>query len=573
MPGIRHAAQQFRIKTKLLGLIGLMTVITAVVVTIGVMRLNEMNRTIATINEISDKQILGARANQNLLTISRSEYRIAADPSAATVQAATTVAESDRKLFEDRMRQVRAHAASDEIVMLDAVSQSYQSYSASARKTADLANAVAGSLALSDAQKKLNEQVTASRVLEDELQAKVKTYVDFLDSKGLSVSDTATAEGRDAVWLLTGLAGAGIVLGVVLGYLLATFGIASPLNRSVGELKQLAMGDLSVVVSGADRGDECGDVAKGLEVFKKGALRARDLEAEATAHKERSEVERRQTAMTLADKFEAAVGTLVGMLGSGATELQATAQSMSSTATQTNQQATTVAAAAEEAHAGVQTVAAAAEELASSIQEIGRQVDQSAKITGRAVADARRTDTIVRALAESAQKIGDVVQLISDIAGQTNLLALNATIEAARAGDAGKGFAVVASEVKNLATQTAKATGEIGAQVTQIQSATAEAVQAIRGITTTIDEVSAIAASIASAVEEQGAATAEIARNIHQTADSTQEVSSNITGVSQAANETGAAAGQVLEAASGVAQQAEQLSGEVSSFVAGVRAA
>jgi methyl-accepting chemotaxis protein len=179
----------------------------------------------------------------------------------------------------------------------------------------------------------------------------------------------------------------------------------------------------------------------------------------------------------------------------------------------------------------------------------------------------------VRALAEGADKIGHVMGLISNIAGQTNLLALNATIEAARAGDAGKGFAVVASEVKSLATQTARATDEIGAQISQIQAATKEAVEAIRGITTTIEEVSTIATNIAAAVEEQGAATAEIARNVHQTAKAAQDVTVNITGVSRASTETGEAAGQVLSAAGDLSQQAEHLSAEVFSFLANVRAA
>ena len=177
---------------------------------------------------------------------------------------------------------------------------------------------------------------------------------------------------------------------------------------------------------------------------------------------------------------------------------------MTGSADRTNQQASAVASAAEQAGAGAQTVAAATEELTASINEISRQVAQSARMAALAVKDAQRTNMIVAALAEGADKIGNVVGLITNIAGQTNLLALNATIEAARAGDAGKGFAVVASEVKNLANQTGKATEEIGAQITQIQAATKEAVAAIRGIAASIEEVSAIAASIASAVEEQG---------------------------------------------------------------------
>jgi methyl-accepting chemotaxis protein len=221
----------------------------------------------------------------------------------------------------------------------------------------------------------------------------------------------------------------------------------------------------------------------------------------------------------------------------------------------------------------VQTVAASAEELTSSIGEISRQVTQSSQITAKAVQEARRTDTIVRALSEGADKIGQVVDLITNIAGQTNLLALNATIEAARAGEAGRGFAVVASEVKSLAQQTARATEEIGAQIAQVQSATNDAVEAIKGITGTIEEVSGIAATIAAAVEEQGAATAEIARNVQQVSESTQEVTSNITGVSQAAQEASVAVSHVLGNANDVSNQASRLSVEVDSFVGLIRAA
>ncbi len=363
-------------------------------------------------------------------------------------------------------------------------------------------------------------------------------------------------------------------------FILATFGsllLNSDITRSVNRLRmamgKLAKNELEIDVPGTDRADEVGQMAAAVMVFKESMVSARLLVAEQQEHKLRAAAEQKAAMNQTADAFEAKVGFLVSMLSSGATELQATAQSMSATANQTNQQATTVAAAADEASAGVQTVAAAAEELTASIHEISRQVAQSAKITGKAVGEARRTDAIVRALAEGAQKIGDVVQLITGIAAQTNLLALNATIEAARAGDAGAGFAVVASEVKSLARQTAQATEEISAQIRQIQDATGEAVQAIKAIGATIEEVNVIASNIAAAVEEQGAATAEIARNVQQTAASTQEVTATIAGVSQAADDTGGAAEQVLNAASGLSQQADQLTNEVNDFVAGVRAA
>ncbi len=221
----------------------------------------------------------------------------------------------------------------------------------------------------------------------------------------------------------------------------------------------------------------------------------------------------------------------------------------------------------------LQTVAPVAGQLSASSSEISRQIAQSARITGKAVSDARRTNAIVQALSAAAEKVGDVVSLIATIAGQTNLLALNATIEAARAGDAGKGFAVVASEVKSLANQTARATDDIGVQIGQIQAATREAVDAILGIATSVDEVSSIAGMIAAAVEQQGAATAEIARNVQQTAKAAQDVTVNITSVTWASNDTDTAAGRVLTAASNVSRQAAQLSDEVDSFVASVRAA
>jgi methyl-accepting chemotaxis protein len=218
-------------------------------------------------------------------------------------------------------------------------------------------------------------------------------------------------------------------------------------------------------------------------------------------------------------------------------------------------------------------VATAAEELSVSVLEIGRQVEQSSNIADHAVVEADRTNTTVEGLSRTAQRIGEVVQLIETIAGQTNLLALNATIEAARAGDAGKGFAVVASEVKSLASQTAKATEEIRAQISEIQGATGQTVEAIRSIGTTIRQMSEIATTIASAVEEQGAATREIASNVHQAAQGTGDIASNIEGVSHAAGETGAAASQVLSSAGELARQSETLRRDVDDFLANVRAA
>jgi methyl-accepting chemotaxis protein len=390
-------------------------------------------------------------------------------------------------------------------------------------------------------------------------------------SYGLYVDDL-DADVNALLMRLGAIGAAVLALMALLSWLIAR-DILGALDRQKNRMQSIAGGSLDQAVKETERGDEIGRMAETLEMLRQTAMTARTLEAEQVASKQQAENEKREALIALANRFDASVGRLVGLMASGSTELESTAQSMTGTAARTNQQATIVSTAATEASDRVQTVAAAAEELSSSISEISRQVAQSANITTRAVDNARRTDTIVRALADGAQQIEHVAELISNIAGQTNLLALNATIEAARAGEAGRGFAVVAAEVKDLASQTAEATKEIGTRINQIQSATKEAVEAIQGITATIEEVSVIATAIGSAIEEQGAATAEIARNVTQTAKATQDVTTNIGGVSAAANETGGAAGLVLTAASNLSKQAEQLSGEVNVFLAGVRAA
>jgi methyl-accepting chemotaxis protein len=390
-------------------------------------------------------------------------------------------------------------------------------------------------------------------------------------SYGLYVDDI----DADVSALLTRLGSIGGGLIILLGLLswMILRDVVGGIERLKDRMQGIAGGALDISVTETERGDAIGRMAETLEVLRKSAINARTLEQKQAAMKQRSEQEKREALIGLADRFDASVGQLVGLMASGAGELEATAKSMTGTAESTNNRATAVSTAATQASSRVQTVATAAEELSSSITEISRQVAQSAEVTGRAVESARRTDTIVRALADGAQQIEHVAELISSIAGQTNLLALNATIEAARAGDAGRGFAVVAAEVKTLASQTAQATQEIGDRIAQIQNATKEAVGAIAGITTTIEEVGAIAATIGSAIEEQGAATAEIARNVTQTAEATRDVTTNIGGVSTAANETGSAASHVLTAASNLSKQAEQLSSEVNTFLAGVRAA
>ena len=383
----------------------------------------------------------------------------------------------------------------------------------------------------------------------------------------------ATAQERQgAITMLTVVAlvilGAGGVIG-----LLAAGTITGPIGRQVATLGRIADGDLSVAVPDTDRADEIGRMAKAVAVLREKAEETEHMRADRARLDAEAESRRKADLRAMADEFEAGVKEVVIAVSSGAGQMKSSASTLTGNAGRTEEQAGAVAAAALQASSNVQTVATAAEELSASIQEIARQVEQSAMVASEAAAQANSTDQTMAQLSTAAARIGDVVKLIADIASQTNLLALNATIEAARAGEAGKGFAVVAGEVKNLASQTARATEEIGQQVASMQGATGAAVDAIRSIGMTIQQVNDIATAIASAVQEQDAATAEIARNVQQASAGTAEVTRAITDVQSATGETGRNASDLLGASEMLAVQAERLEERVDGFLRTVRAA
>jgi len=365
-----------------------------------------------------------------------------------------------------------------------------------------------------------------------------------------------------------------------IGFFIVTIGVlflvmntllTKPVHAMTNAMGRLAEGDLDAEIPAIGREDEIGLMASAVQVFKENATEVKRLEGE------RAEVERRAlrdkaTAMQeLADAFESSVGTVVRAVSTAAEGMETSSEGLAATAEQTSDRSQMVTNAAEQASANVQTVASAAEELSAAISEISRQVAQSTIISGDAVAEIHATNEQVQGLSNAANRIGEVVALITDIADQTNLLALNATIEAARAGDAGKGFAVVAGEVKNLANQTAKATEEISSQVDAIQGATQGAVEAIKNVGSTIDRISEIASAIASAVEEQGAATQEIARNVELASSGTMEVSTSIRDVNKAAEDTGVAATDIRTAAQDLSKQSNHLSEEVANFLVAIR--
>ena len=394
----------------------------------------------------------------------------------------------------------------------------------------------------------------------------------YQETAGKTVADTGIGEGRTAMTLIFGAMTVATAICLLIGLLMIS-GISVPIRRMSDVMRKLAGGDTSIAIPNTAEKSEIGEMAGAVQTFKDGMIQNRALETQAAQARQDGETQRRQAMHALAEQFETAVGGIVEMVSSAATEMQATAAQLTSSAQDSSAQAVAVSAAAEEAGTNVTSVAGSAEELGASVREISRQVEHSLEKARSAVTEADATSVIVAELSEAAGRINGIVDMISGIASQTNLLALNATIESARAGEAGKGFAVVASEVKMLASQTTKATADIGAQITAIRETTERAVQAIANISGTVRDINEASSTIAVAVEQQSSATQEIVHAVSQASSGTAEVIHGITGVARMAEETGAGANQVLAASSELARQAEQLRTQVQGFIAEIRAA
>jgi methyl-accepting chemotaxis protein len=551
----------------IVALMAVVTIGTVIFATLRMRMADDVNADVIT--RVDKSTTMAVRARGMAENYVSSAFQLAAETTDEGNAKYLAQADTSRKAYESTMASVLKDLPEKRVIIEPIIANFEKAFAA-----CDPGIKYAATTNTADENLKAAQRLKAECVplTESAINAQVKMVGDLI-ANSKKVSNDLTEEANFAIRMVWISSGIGLLLGLAAALWIGIKGLSQPIGRLKSVMEALARNDLRVDVPGIERGDELGEMARTVEVFKKNGLEVERLKEEQQAAEKRIAQQRKADMIKMADDFEGAVGEIVETVSSASTELEASAGTLTKTAERAQQVTTTVAAASEEASANVQSVASATEEMASSVTEISRQVQESARMANDAVGQARSTTERVSELSKAAARIGDVVELINTIAGQTNLLALNATIEAARAGEAGRGFAVVASEVKALAEQTAKATGEIGQQITGIQGATQDSVNAIKEISGTIEKLSEISATIASAVEEQGAATQEISRNVQQAAQGTQQVSSNITDVQRGAAETGSASSQVLSAAKSLSGDSRRLRAEVSKFLTSVRAA
>jgi methyl-accepting chemotaxis protein len=557
---------RFSILTKILAVIAVMTCMVCGGVWFAVSRMAQIDEGYS---RFLDNEVMASaaapRLNRAIVHVQMLSYRIVAETNGVELfklRPQFDVAIADANKFAQEIVQY-APALAQEVAAIEA---DIQQLKGAVAPVIDLAIKDDKDRALDLLHKRVDVVVekvlAASEAMRERLNGEIKSGSDGLHER--SVTTTRTT------WIVIGVI---MAIAAAFAFIVATFGISTPIRNLGALLEKLAKGE-EAEITGTDRKDEIGMIARAVNGIRLMLAEKGRREAEEKMVTEQAASEQRRAEMhKLAEDFEAAVGSIVNAVSTSAGELEMAANTLTGTADNTQRLSTMVASASEQASSNVQTVASASDEMAASVSEIGRQVHESSTIAGEAVKQAERTDARITELSQAAQRIGDVVQLITEIAEQTNLLALNATIEAARAGEAGRGFAVVASEVKALAAQTAKATGEIGSQIASMQTATQDSVAAIKEINGTIRHISDIAAAIAAAVEEQSAATQEISRNVQQAAQGTIQVADNISEVSDGANATGAASSKVLTAAQQLSGQGRTLRAEVDRFLATVRAA
>ena len=561
---------RIKISTKVYLIVGVLSLAALAIAFTGFTAMQSLARSGERLDLAATEIKLGARMSQSLLEMNRAELRMAADPS--EIEAARAALETARTEARERIESLGETADDRQAQMLSDIEASYNAYIDALALTLDAAEAAEGT-EISAAQQRTVNQVAQNRQVVNELRSTLETYTRYTDEKTVRIADEASTLADTRSLLLIIIAAAGIAIGAALGYYIGRFGIVAPMQQVLRLLRALSEGQLDTEVTGDDRRDEVGDLARVAGFFRDKLVRNAELEAEAEAAEAKAAEKRKQEMNQLAEEFESAVGAIISQVSAASEQLFGNSTSLASAAEEANQQSVTVSAAAEQASTNVQSVAGAAEEFSATISEVNAQINHSTQQTHEASEKAATSTKAMDELKSTVDQVAKVTELISEIAEQTNLLALNATIEAARAGDAGKGFAVVASEVKGLAEQTAKATGEIAEQVEQMQQVAENSITSVRAITELIEGIRTSSESVAAAAEEQQVTTQEISRNVSEAASGTSEVTSNIQGVTQAAGDIGKASAEVRDAAGLLSDQVKTLTGEVDTFIKKVRAA